>query len=441
MGWPQELVMGTTEHEPSPPPKVDPDSVALRAAPRPVTRLNRRTLAVSASVLAVTIAVASMWALQSKHGRRGQADSSEQYNVDRVAKADDLDQLPADYSKLPAKPAPAPAASVPPLGPPLPGDWGAASALQAPVNGGLNVNRAPSAENIDRQREAEQVARSSVFFRTAGNADRPDAAATIGQVLAAPNASGGPFNPAGTGPASTVSQPNDPTAIQNRQGEKEAFLANSGDTATRNAGALQSPASPYTVMAGTVIPAALVTGINSDLPGQVIAEVTQPVYDTATGRYLLIPQGSRLIGRYDSQVAFGQRRVLLVWLRLILPDASSVALDKLPGIDPAGYAGLEDGVDWHWGRILAGAALSTMLGVSSELAVSNEGDINGNTVLALRDSAQDTANQVGQEITRRNLSVQPTLTVRPGFPMDVMVGKDLVLRPYQPLFVQPGPMP
>jgi type IV secretion system protein VirB10 len=154
----------------------------------------------------------------------------------------------------------------------------------------------------------------------------------------------------------------------------------------------------------------------------------------------LIPQGSRLIGRYDSQVAFGQRRVLLVWLRIVLPDTSSVALDKLPGIDPAGYAGIEDGVDWHWGRILAGAALATMLGVSSELAVSDQGSTNGNVVIALRNSAQDTTNQVGQEITRRNLSIQPTLTVRPGFPMDVMVNKDLVLRPYQPLFFQRGAM-
>ena len=168
------------------------------------------------------------------------------------------------------------------------------------------------------------------------------------------------------------------------------------------------------------------------------AEDTQSVYDTATGQYLLIPQGSRLIGRYDSQVAFGQRRVLLVWTRLILPDTSSIALDKLPGLDPSGYTGLEDRVDHHWGSLLSGAALSTLLGVSSELAVSNEGHANGNVVVALRDSAQDTTNQVGQEITRRNLSIQPTLTVRPGFPMDVMVNKDLVLRPYQPLFFQPG---
>lgn len=215
-------------------------------------------------------------------------------------------------------------------------------------------------------------------------------------------------------------------------------MAKAGDGSTRNPGSLQLPASPYQVMAGTVIPAALVTGINSDLPGQVIANVTEAVYDTATGGHLLIPQGSRLIGRYDSQVSFGQRRVLLVWTRLILPDTSSVALDRLPGIDPAGYAGLEDGVDWHWDRILAGAALSTLLGMGAELAAPASSADGNRIVIAGRDGAQDTINQVGQEITKRNASIQPTLTIRPGFPMRVMVSKDLILRPYQPLFFVRG---
>ncbi|MGA0585784.1 TrbI/VirB10 family protein [Dyella sp. KRB-257] len=427
--------MDTTDGDARPAPKVAPEGVALRASPRPVTRLNRRTLAIFAALLAAAIAGASMWALQSKGGR-GAAGRTNLYDVDRIAKADDLDQLPTDYSKLPAKPVPA--ASVPQLGPPLPGDWGAASTMAQLPNDGATPG--PSPEAVDRQRQAEEIARSSVFFRTSNNVGKRDVTSASAGPPAVANAAA--FDPMGAGPASTAAQPNDPTAIQNRQNQKEAFLAKDGNAVTRNAGSLQPPASPYTVMAGTIIPAALVTGINSDLPGQIIAEVTQPVYDTATGRYLLIPQGSRLIGRYDSQVAFGQRRVLLVWLRLVLPDTSSIALDKLPGIDPAGYAGLEDGVDWHWSRILAGAALSTLLGVSSEMAISNQGNLNnGNTVLALRDSAQDTANQVGQEITRRNLSIQPTLTVRPGFLVNVMVNKDLVLRPYQPLFIQRGSMP
>lgn len=215
-------------------------------------------------------------------------------------------------------------------------------------------------------------------------------------------------------------------------------MTKAGEGGTRNQARLQLPASPYQVMTGTVISAALVTGINSDLPGQVIANVTEAVYDTATGRHLLIPQGSRLMGRYDSQVSFGQRRVLLVWTRLILPDTSSVALDRLPGIDPAGYAGLEDGVDWHWDRILAGAALSTLLGMGAELAAPTSSTDGNRIVIAGRDGAQDTINQVGQEITKRNASIQPTLTIQPGFPMRVMVSKDLILRPYQPLFFTRG---
>lgn len=430
--------MNTTDHASPVTAKVDPESLALRARPRPVTRLNRRTLMVAAGVLALAIAGASMWALHAQVHRG--AEQPELYNVDRVAKAEDLDRLPVDYSKLASKPAPASAASVPVLGPPLPGELGT-PVLEASRSAGLSSD---NSEGTDRERDAEEAARSSVFFRT-GSIGKSDVAASTSASTStpsvAPNTLMGPFNALSSEPTTKSTQPNDPTAIQNRQDQKEDFLTKAGDTAARNTGDLQASASPYTVMAGTIIPAALVTGINSDLPGQVIAEVTQSVYDTATGQYLLIPQGSRLIGRYDSEVTFGQKRVLLVWTRLILPDTSSIALDKLPGIDPAGYTGLEEGMDGHWGRILSGAALSTLLGVNSELAVSNENQANGNVVVALRNSAQGTTNQVGQEITRRNLSIQPTLIVRPGFPMDVMVNKDLVLRPYQPLFFQQGPSP
>ncbi|HWU67358.1 MAG TPA: TrbI/VirB10 family protein [Stenotrophobium sp.] len=418
-------------------PKAAPETMTLRSQPRPVTRLNRRTLAFLTGGLGVAVIGATFWSLQP-HRHAGNAPT-ELYNVDRVARSEELDQLPKDYSSLPPKPA----ASVPTLGPPLPGDLGPAivQSQQPPPLPNTSPGQDPEAAERDALRkEAVAAAGSSVFFRTSNQTGGQQAAVAPAASAATPPASSlADFDPQAAGPASTTTQTNDPTAVQNRQGQKEAFMAKGGDAATSNSGTLRTPASPYTVMAGTVIPAALVTGINSDLPGSIIAEVTQPVYDTATGRYLLIPQGSRLIGRYDSQVAFGQRRMLLVWLRLVLPDASSIALDKLPGIDPAGYAGLEDGVDWHWSRVLAGAALSTLLGVSSEMAMSNQGNLNnGNTVIALRDSAQDTANQVGQEITRRNLSIQPTLMARPGLPVEVMVDKDLILRPYQPLFFQRG---
>jgi len=413
---------------PQMPPKVDPETLALRAPPRAVTRLNRHMLAVLAGALGAIVLGATLWSLQSH--KRDRNAGTELFNVDRVSRAESLDQLPKDYSKMRV----AAKSTVPVLGEPLPGDLGPAIVhAQRDANAGT-AGYGGTAQQAG-VRDSEEAARSGVFFRSSSAAKAAPAVA-VGAGVPEPMSGNEQFNP--MAPAVASAQTADPTAVQNRQDQKQAFTANAGDTATRNLAGLQLPISPYQVMAGTVIPAALVTGINSDLPGQVIANVTEAVNDTATGRFLLIPQGSRLIGRYDSQVSFGQRRVLLVWTRLILPDTSSIALDRLPGIDPAGYAGLEDGVDWHWDRILAGAALSTLLGVGAELAAPNNSSSNGGVTVAIRQGAQDTVNQVGQEITKRNIGIQPTLTIRPGFPMRVMVNKDLILRPYQPLFFQRG---
>ena len=161
--------------------------------------------------------------------------------------------------------------------------------------------------------------------------------------------------------------PIDPNSIQNMQDRKLAFLNGPIDKRTVSSERLESPPSKYIVQAGSVIPAALLAGIRSDLPGQVTGQVTENVYDSPTGRYLLIPQGSKLIGVYDSQVSFGQSRVLLVWTRLIFPNGRSIVLERQPGADPEGYAGLEDQVDYHWSRLFMAAALSTLLGVGSEL--------------------------------------------------------------------------
>ena len=159
-------------------------------------------------------------------------------------------------------------------------------------------------------------------------------------------------------------------------------------------------------MAGTVISASLITGINSDLPGRVTAQITENIYDTVSGRYLLIPQGSRVIGTYDSVIAFGQDRALVIWQRIIMPDGSSMVIENLPATDTAGYAGLEDEVDFHTWRLLKGIVLSTLLGVDTELTFGDDED-------DLVESTQDSANQVGQRITDRNLNIQPTITIRP----------------------------
>ena len=183
--------------------------------------------------------------------------------------------------------------------------------------------------------------------------------------------------------------------------------------------------------AGGGIPAALITGIRSDLPGQITAQVTENIYDTPTGRARLIPQGARLIGVYDSQVAFGQSRVLLVWTRLIMPNGRSIVLERQQGADAGGYSGLEDEVDNHWAELFQAALLSTILGVGAELGSGADSGSNTDIIQALRLSAANSLNQTGQQVVRRNLNIQPTLTIRPGFPVRVIVNRDLVLEPYR----------
>ena len=402
--------------------KNKPENLALRAPPRPITRLNRRVIAIGMGVVAAGVAGATFWSLQP-HQKGGNV-GVELHNVDRVAHAEGLEQLPPDYSKMPSKPVEAP----PVLGPPLPGDLGApilrsqtVSPQPAPAQPMVRPDPAAEAarmERANREREAVEAARAPLFFQ----------GSTRKSMEVRP-----------------VSTSNDNTRIETSQGtaqssphgagqdEKSVFLTRGADEATSSSHTLQLPRAPYTVMAGTVIPAALVTGIDSDLPGKVLASVTEPVYDSATGRFLLIPQGSRLMGEYDSQIAAGQRRVLLVWTRLILPDTSSISLDRLPGVDAAGKAGLEDGVDRHWSQVLAGAALSTLIGIGAELAAPDRGAGQSQVVISTRQSVDDSVNQVGQQLTRRDLAIQPTLTIRPGFPVRVIVARDLVLKPYEPL--------
>jgi type IV secretion system protein VirB10 len=319
------------------------------------------------------------------------------------------------------------------LGNPLPGDLGVPvlraeqrtpqPALAVPPPAVARPDPAAEAARIERanrEREAEDAAKGPLFFKTAR---RSDAGSASAPAVARADANGEAH------PATAASANANRASLD----EKNAFLTRGADDGTRSAHALQSPASPYQVMAGTIISAALITGIDSDLPGKVLASVTEPVYDSATGQYLLIPQGSRLLGEYDSQVAAGQRRVLLVWTRIVFPDTSSLTLDRLPGVDASGYAGLEDGVDRHWSQLLASAALSTMIGIGAELAAPDRGAGQGQVIVATRQRLQDSVNQVGQELTRRDANVQPTLTIRAGSPVRVIVAKDLVLKPYQAL--------
>lgn len=181
------------------------------------------------------------------------------------------------------------------------------------------------------------------------------------------------------------------------------------------------------LMAGSVIAGSLITGINSDVPGMVVAQVTQQVFDSATGEVPLIPQGARLIGNYDSIIAYGQSRALVVWQRLVMPDGHSLRLDNMPAAEPSGHAGLADKVDYHLGRLLTGAAIATLLGVGTELSIKGESDM----VQAIREAAQTNASRAGDQITQRNLEVRPTVTIRPGAPIRLIVRQDLMLKPWK----------
>ena len=186
--------------------------------------------------------------------------------------------------------------------------------------------------------------------------------------------------------------------------------------------------SPWLLSSGSVIAASLVTGLNSDVPGLVVAQVTENVHDSITGRVLLIPQGARLVGRYEDRTAFGQRRARVIWQRIIWPDGSSLRIGDLPASDATGQAGLADSVDLHSGSLLKGIALSTLLGAGTELGFGGE---ESELVRALRQSAQQNGARAGDRLVDRHLDIPPTIRVRPGWPLRVIVHQDLILKPWR----------
>lgn len=369
----------------------------LRADPPRVTRLSRKVLAGIGLGASLGVGGALIYALQtSETGRHG----DELYSRSNRQPADGLASLPRDYTG-------------PVLGPPLPGDLGRPM-LDAQHKGQPVVPPTIATPMVDeaeqRRRAEEEAARiSRVFFQT-------------GQSTVAETQPGGTSPPNLGGPdlAGQIGQ----STTQDRQ---LGFLNAAADRRTVAPDRVTPPASPYVLQAGDVIPAALITGIRSDLPGQITAQVTENVYDSPTGRSLLIPQGTRVIGQYDNGVGFGQRRVLLVWSRLVFPNGRSIVLGRQPGTDAQGYAGLEDGVDYHWAELFKAAALTTILSVGAEAGSSGQ---DSDIVRALRGGASDSLSQVGQQIVQRQLNIAPTLTIRPGFTVRVVVTRDLVLEPY-----------
>lgn len=188
-----------------------------------------------------------------------------------------------------------------------------------------------------------------------------------------------------------------------------------------------APASDHLVQAGTFIPASLITGVNSDLPGEIVAQVTEPILDSVSGNTLLIPAGAKILGRYDSLIGYGQDRAFIIWDRLLMPNGYSIELDEMAGTDKIGQAGVADRVDYHTFRLFKAILLSSFITAGANV-VENSDD-NGFTA-DIGDAAAQDALRIGADIVDRQLNVQPTITIRPGWTMRILVNKDMVLKPY-----------
>ena len=387
--------------------KLDPEALAIRAHPIRAIRF-KRGLIVGLAGAAVIVLVVIAWFALKPHVFRVVAQPEAVAEPEARPPVDALGMLPKTYGDVPR------------LGPPLPGDLGKpileqqqASAFAA-EGGGSVATQAAQAERERRSAELKAARQSGLLVQSGQRAEAAPAGPATVEATAA----------AGSDAGKVALDPDRDPNGQQRKADFVGRLAGDGDV---NPHALVAAASPYMLSAGSVIAASLITGLRSDLPGLVTAQVTENVFDSATGRILLVPQGARLVGSYDSVVAFGQRRALVVWQRIILPDGSSLRLDNVPATDTAGYAGLADKVDVHTWSLLKGVALSTLLGVGAELQFSGESDL----VQALRQSTQQSVAHAGDQLTSKTLNVQPTITVRPGTPVRLVVHKDLVLAPWR----------
>ncbi|MGE3303477.1 MAG: TrbI/VirB10 family protein [Hyphomonadaceae bacterium] len=213
-------------------------------------------------------------------------------------------------------------------------------------------------------------------------------------------------------------------------GQRGAFLASQREASDDQLPTvLNPPRSRYEVLAGAVISASLLTELNSDLPGRVIAQVTTPVYDSVTGVHLLIPQGARLLGTYDSATTHGDNRILLAWNRIVFPNGWSINLQGMEAADPSGAAGLRDRTDNHLGPLAGAVGLSAIISV---IARNSEDDRRGRSFgQTVGDAAAQEAARTGGRIVDRHLQVRPTLRVRVGAPVRVLVTRDIQLRPYR----------
>ena len=390
----------------APTPKVDPETLAIRARPTRAIRFRRGVIVAIAALGSISLMTVA-WVALKPRVFGSIAERQELSEPSNRPSTDSLNGLPSTYG------------DVPKLGPPLPGDLGRPileHQRQMATETGSSVDAAVQSAAQERERRlAELKAARESGVLVQGRTTSASTPATEATAIPAP------------APTEMASPALDPDRDPNAQGRKAQFVGTLDQSGDVNPHSLVAAPSPYLLSAGSVISASLITGLRSDLPGLVTAQVTSPVFDSPTGRILLIPQGARLIGSYDSVVAFGQKRALVIWQRIMLPDGSSLRIDNVPATDASGYAGLQDKVDFHTWALLKGVALATLLGAGSEMTITGESDL----VQAIRESTQQNVSRAGDQLTSRNLNIQPTITIRPGATIRLVVHKDLILAPWR----------
>lgn len=397
--------------------KIPADDPRLQLPKKKSRTLKKGPVVAISATLTGMIAAALVLALQPQHksteqdGKTGETEAVAQPTIPDVVRQAPDERSPVsipDTSITASVPD-----DVPQLGRPLPGDLGHAM-VQSP--NGYRAGTGAPPDPAEQERLAAIA--SSPFF---GGASTPVSTPATGSI-AGLQASAPPAP--GTAPYGRD---------QNNQARKNDFFeSGGGDGKEYLSKYVRKPVSRYEVKAGAIIPAILVTGLNSDLPGNVIAMVKENVYDTVTGEYLLVPQGTRVLGLYDSMVSYGQKRVQVVWVRMIRPDGTSIMLENMPGVDLAGMSGYKDKVDNHFDRLVGGALLSSILSVGATVSQGTyTNDQNMTTQQRMAASLGQDINNAGQQITRKNLDIQPTLKIRAGMTVNILVNKDMIVDPYK----------
>lgn len=436
----------------------NPDGDSTTAVPadreRQVTMLNRKAVVVLASIGAMTVMVVSFAFNTPRRSAAAEYEDlipAEQVggnaarhnylasppDTSHAGAPDVVSVTPSAPTALPADGAVDASMDLAGAGVAMAGDLdpyagSAYPAYAAPAQAALAEPRQPSAREMAFQRAmrcgirscpaeaADAPAHAAAEWGSWGSAGDGEVAGEVVMQQARAFTAG-----AGPGGAGTA------TAARDRH---EAFLrsAGGGDNGPMIASRVQRPVSPYQIMAGTLIPVTLVTALNSDLPGEVVAQVTRNVYDTQQ-RYLLIPAGSKVLGRVDNQVGLGQARVNIAWHRIIFPNNNSFTLPGFGGVDGQGAAGIRDRVNNHYGRTYLNAILLSAITAGAQLSQPQQANL-----YAAPSAGQIAAGALGQqmgevssEMIRRNMQVGPTLQVRPGLRFSIFVSRDLVLEPYE----------